>query len=190
MTSLSRLSGPPRAFEYATDFKSGSQRFAYVPNTAPWLVASPIHDDSPPQRKLSKKRSKKHKNHRSKSHKKHRKHRIGAYILQLIGFICLVVAAIKSFEPLTGVGFTLILIGYSRSTEKAALSSKSGTVKGFLITISYANTDISKDRKKERGTKHNENENARDRGNKEVKGQDLEMESEWVRSFETLSIRS
>lgn len=52
------------------------------------------------------------KHQRSKGHRKRRKQHLGAYILQIIGLICLVLAAVKAFEPLTGVGFTLVMVGY------------------------------------------------------------------------------
>ena len=188
MNSLSGLSSAPRSFDYATDFKAGSQTFAYVPNTTPWLVASPVSDDDRKQRRSPGKRSKKSKKHRTKSHRKRSKHRIGAYILQLIGFICLVLAAIKSFEPLTGVGFTLILIGYNKSSEKVALASKSSNLETYPRKTAHAGTDISENRK-EKGTKDGKTKKERDHGIVEVKGQNLEMENEWVRSFESLSIR-
>lgn len=79
-----------------------------------------------PEAKISKKRSKKHSKARSKkSHdKKSRKHRLAAYILQVIGLICLVLAAIKSFEALAGIGFMLVLMGHDSKVKKAVLGSK------------------------------------------------------------------
>lgn len=59
------------------------------------------HDDN--------KRKKKHtKNRRHRS----KKHKFAAYILQCIGVLCLVLAALKSFEPLAGIGFALVMMGY------------------------------------------------------------------------------
>jgi hypothetical protein len=77
--------------------------------------------------KAGKSKRKKHSKHHSRSHKKkrNRKHEIGAYVLQLIGVLCLVLAAMRSFEPLAGIGFTLVVIGYDgKRREGSSLSSK------------------------------------------------------------------
>ena len=47
------------------------------------------------------------------------------YILQVIGLLCFILAAVKSFEPLTGVGFTLVLIGYNKNAKKESRIRKS-----------------------------------------------------------------
>lgn len=76
--------------------------------SAPWLL-QPSADTSTTRK--SRKSSKRHHSRRRKKERS-RKSRLGAYVLQLIGLVCLVLAAVKSFEPLTGVGFTLIVMGY------------------------------------------------------------------------------
>lgn len=122
MSGLSGPSGLPKPFQYPPSFGTGNQPLGLVPNAVPWVAASPVSDDDSTQRGHRGKRSKRTKKHRSKSHKKHRKHYVASYALQLIGFICLILAAVKAFEPLAGVGLTLVLVGYDR---KRAVASKS-----------------------------------------------------------------
>lgn len=63
-----------------------------------------------------------HENRKGRSkrrqHKSRRKQRYGAYIVQMIGVLCLVLAAFEGFEPLTGVGFTLVIVGFKGGVEK------------------------------------------------------------------------
>ena len=104
----------------ASPFTPQSQQQPLIPpafnplesyTASPWLLPQP--SPSSIKSKKSKHRSKRHKKDKKKKHhKQHKKQRLGAYILQFIGLICLVLAAVKAFEPLTGVGFTLVIVGY------------------------------------------------------------------------------
>lgn len=79
---------------------------------------------SPAVRDTNKRKSRRSRKHRSKKSKKRRNRRVHGYVLQMIGIACLVLAAIKAFEPLTGVGFTLILIGYNTNAKKSSRVGK------------------------------------------------------------------
>lgn len=124
MNGLSGFSAPPKSFDYNHGFAFSAQGFGELYDTTPWLPDSTVSDDRSELRRKSGKRSKRTKKHRSKSHKKYQKHQIGAYILQAIGLVCLVLAAIKSFEPLAGVGFTLVLIGHNKGLGKMSEAGK------------------------------------------------------------------
>lgn len=100
MSGLSTSPGIPQHQQQAAFTPDWQLQSNLLDATAPFLLDSPGEDT-----KSSRRRSK----HR---HKKRRKQRLGAYILQIIGLICLVLAAVKAFEPLTGVGFTLVMVGY------------------------------------------------------------------------------
>lgn len=88
------------------------------------------NDERRSDRRL-KKRSKKSKKKHSKSHKKEKSHLIQGYILQVIGILCLILAAVKSFEPLTGVGFTLVLVGCNENSRKKRRSGQCHEIKFF-----------------------------------------------------------
>lgn len=82
------------------------------PNVEPLHIDIDTMSPWPPSSK-EERPSKHHHRHSRKRHKKRsKKHRLGAYMIQLIGLICLVMAGIKAFEPLIGVGFTLVIVGY------------------------------------------------------------------------------
>lgn len=90
--------------------------------------------------RLKTSRSKHNRKHKHKYAPKKHKHRssrswkrqFAAYTLQLIGALCLVLAALKAFEPLAGVGFTLVVIGYDggRSLKKRRKGTEGGGILG------------------------------------------------------------
>lgn len=84
------------------------------PLDVPWLpdALEPARDLRPG------KRSNHHSSKKSKKKRRKRRQRLGTYALQLIGLLCLVLAALKGFEPLTGVGFTFVMIGYKQGLGK------------------------------------------------------------------------
>lgn len=79
-------------------------------------------------RKQKKAKTKKHHSSRhSKRSKKHRSRsrKFAAYVVQLIGVLCLILAALHSFEPLAGIGFTLVVIGYdSRKLRQGPIAGR------------------------------------------------------------------
>lgn len=87
---------------------------------ATWLTPPPLGPGPDSSDRKSKRHSRRDRGKTSKKHKKQRSRRqlIAAYFLQLIGLICLVLAAVKAFEPLTGVGFTLVIMGYRAGVGK------------------------------------------------------------------------
>ena len=114
------LPAAPKEFAYIPYDKPASQSFDTPPVASPWLNSWPVAEKSSHERR-HKRHSKKRSKHRSK---KHRKSQFAAYLLQFIGLICLIMAAVKAFEPLTGVGFTMVLIGYDRGLKKKLLPGK------------------------------------------------------------------
>lgn len=170
MARFSGLSSAPGTFEYGPEFRPGTQGFTKLHHTAPWLVASPGFNNTP-SRSDSRKRSKrKAKKHRSKSHKKRRKQQIGAYVLQLIGLICLVLAGVKSFEPLTGVGFTLVLIGYKKTS---LLAGKSLGHQSIANKSAHDKTGYMEKDKKETRSNHRSKRMGYERGTMETDRRDL-----------------
>ena len=125
LSGLSGPSGPPTVLHYVPQAKIHPSNIATGDNIIPWTDKSSTAVTGSTTKKRHEKASKKRSKHRSKSHKKEPKDRMGAYILQLIGLICLIVAAVKCFEPLTGVGFSLILIGYNKGLKKTSVAGKS-----------------------------------------------------------------
>ena len=119
---------PPKAFEYIPNINFGTPILDNSASTYLWPASDPT------SRSKSKKRSKKHSKHRSKSHKAPTEHHIGAYVLQVIGVLCLILAAVRSFEPLTGVGFTLVLIGYNQGLKKTEIP---GTFKPIRLCFRH-----------------------------------------------------
>ncbi|KAK3703071.1 hypothetical protein LTR37_014682 [Vermiconidia calcicola] len=122
LSGLSGPSGPPTVLHYVPQAKIHPSNIATGDNIIPWTDKSSTAVTGSTTKKRHEKASKKRSKHRSKSHKKEPKDRMGAYILQLIGLICLIVAAVKCFEPLTGVGFSLILIGYNKGLKKTSVA--------------------------------------------------------------------
>jgi hypothetical protein len=112
-------------FQYGPEVESPIQTIQWQDAGPVLKVESRLQET---ESKADKSKRKKHRKHHSRSHKKkrNRKHKVGAYILQLIGVLCLVLAALRSFEPLAGIGFTLVVIGYDGNRrERSSLSSKS-----------------------------------------------------------------
>jgi hypothetical protein len=124
MTGLSGNPGPPKPFEYTSYYNFWTPEFGKLYNEdllSPNYGAS--SDESMPERRRTKRTKKARKKH-SKSSKRKREHRIEGYVLQVIGLLCFILAAVKSFEPLTGVGFTLVLIGYNKNIKKESRIGK------------------------------------------------------------------
>lgn len=110
---------PPTTFAYIPKASYETQNFNGIKIASPSSISWTASETSSKQ----KRNSKRHSTHRSKSSKHHSKRRIGAYLLQIIGLICLVMAAVKSFEPLTGAGITLVLVGYRELDNSSAPGS-------------------------------------------------------------------
>jgi hypothetical protein len=118
---------PPNPYQGLPAFEplhAGVKTFSYPAPLTVLPGQQDDGDDAAPSRKRGDK-SKRSKRH-SKPHKKrNRKHENGAYVLQLIGVLCLVLAAVRCFEPLAGIGFTLVVIGYdSKVLTKGGLKGK------------------------------------------------------------------
>lgn len=99
----------PSIFDHTTNLVPAYPHLIQDPEHPSWqLHPVPGQDHRPRKTKKKQHHSKKHrsKNQRSK------KHKFAAYVVQLIGVLCLILAALKSFEPLAGIGFTLVVIGY------------------------------------------------------------------------------
>jgi hypothetical protein len=129
--SATRLNHGPATMQDLPRFQYGPQVESPI-QTIQWQDAGPLLQIEPRLQetgsKTEKSKRKKHRKHHSRSHKKkrNRKHEIGAYVIQLIGVLCLVLAAMRSFEPLAGIGFTLVVIGYDgKRRERNSLSSES-----------------------------------------------------------------
>ena len=179
---LSGLPTQQKTFEYNPNFGFQNLGIDYTTNAAPSQAL-----DKQPSRKDLRKRSKKEKKRRSKLAKKDSKSRIAAYILQLLGFFCLVLAAVKSFEPLTGVGLTLILIGYKR-IDSGAEVGKSSLLSTSLGIQADVEADLSKGIKQERIHKDGSKKTERipdDVGKEKL---DLDLEDEWVLISEDLLV--
>ncbi len=108
----SSLSTGPSVFDQSTTFAPAYPDLIHDSKHPSWQL-----DPVPAQDQRTRKTKKKH---HSRKHKKHRskKHKFAAYIVQLIGVLCLILAALKSFEPLAGIGFTLVVIGYDSKKLK------------------------------------------------------------------------
>lgn len=110
---MSLSSSPPSSYSY-----DPSTPYTLPPYYSNLLFDSPPPPDLwPPQPSEKKKPKRRRKKHKSRQ-------RWSNYIVQLIGLICLVVAAIKGFEPLMGVGFTMVMVGY----KGESFSGKSGKI--------------------------------------------------------------
>ena len=122
--------GPPKPFEYSSYHNYWVPQINQLYNED---LLSPNYglsdDESTPERRSTKRKKKSKKKH-SESSRRKPEHRIEGYILQVIGILCFILAAVKSFEPLTGVGFTLVLIGYNKNVKKNLRVGKSAVV-GF-----------------------------------------------------------
>ena len=117
MTGLSGIPNAPESFNYKSHHIWAPQLSGLLGDEllSPDYI-SPDEDSQPSRRR--RKRTKKPKRKHSRSSKTRRRHRLQGYILQVIGLLCFVLAAVKSFEPLTGVGFTLVIIGYNKNARK------------------------------------------------------------------------
>lgn len=122
---------------------------AQAPNALLPYTLTPAHYETliPHKRALSrfsetKDRSYAQQSKRKRTHHKPRdpgrskKHEFAAYILQCIGVLCLILAALKAFEPLAGAGFTLVMMGFKggkgmeRKAETKKGSSKENSDEG------------------------------------------------------------
>ena len=136
MSGFSGSPGLPKAFEYRTNYNVWVPELVGFHN--PDLV-SPKYDSSDDYsktRKRTTKRTKKAKKKHSRSSKRIEKYNLEGYILQIIGILCFILAAVKAFEPLTGVGFTLVLLGYNKNARKEA---RIGEANQQAICASQAN---------------------------------------------------
>ena len=178
VTRLSGLGPPAQPFSYIRDPNLGSQEYNALPDAGLWPHGSTSSGDNlSTSRKKSKRHSKKRSKHRSKSHKNNRKHRLGAYVLQLIGLFCLVLAAVKSFEPLTGVGFTLILIGYNdKKLKENALAGRSSFFYDTECLEADCKTDLFNRSQKKSESRSSGKRRERKRIKEEVEDVDSDME--------------
>ena len=136
MSAFSGSPGLPKASEYRTNYNVWVPELVGFHN--PDLV-SPKYDSSDDYsktRKRSRKRAKKAKKKHARSSKRIEKYRFEGYVLQIIGILCFILAAVKAFEPLTGVGFTLVLLGYNKNARK---ESRIGRTNHQAIFASQAN---------------------------------------------------
>lgn len=135
MTGLSSDTGSPKPFQYSSYHYFWTPELGRLYNED---LLSPNYgissDESMPRRRST--RTKKTRKKHSKSAKRKRERRIEGYILQVIGLLCLILAAVKSFEPLTGVGFTLVLIGYNKNAKKESRIGKSLTMDRPMVNHS------------------------------------------------------
>ena len=125
MSELPGLSGLPKPIVYKTNYNIWVPELAGLHVSDHLLPNYDSSDDNSNRKKRTAKRSKKDKKKHSRSSKRMRQYGLEGYILQVIGMLCFVLAAIKAFEPLTGVGFTLVLIGYNKNARKEARVGKS-----------------------------------------------------------------
>lgn len=113
--------GQPYTYLTPPGFKLEPDLLVDTATPPSWLLDS--SENRP--RKSSKHHSRKKDKKKRKSKKKQRrKQQIGAYVVQLIGLICLVLAAFKGCEPLTGVGFTLVIVGYKGGLGEGGVGSE------------------------------------------------------------------
>ena len=94
----------------------------------------------------------------------------------------------KSFEPLTGVGFTLILIGYNRSSKKASLEGTLNAIESCLGIAADAETDFFADDKKEASSKRSSRKERR-QGDVEMKQRAPDLGDVRALKFERLLIK-
>lgn len=116
MSGLTNLGPIPKQQSFNTPYFNPNPDLL-LNSAAPWLLPSPGTNSK-------KSSSKHHKKKQKQKKKKHRKQQLGAYMLQLIGVLCLILAAIKAFEPLTSVGFTLVIVGYRAGLGEGVVAGK------------------------------------------------------------------
>ena len=117
MSGLSGNTGLPKPFNI------NSHHFMWTPERSGLLDDDWVHlnYDSPVEehsqaRQSARTRGQKKK--RSRKPKTKRASHFHGYVLQVIGLLCFILAAVKLYEPLTGIGFTLILLGYNKNAKK------------------------------------------------------------------------
>jgi hypothetical protein len=118
MSGFSGSPGLPKAFEYRQHYNVWVPELVGFHNSDLVLPNYESSDDNSNTKKRTSKRTKKGKKKHSRSSKRTRNYGFEGYILQVIGILCFILAAVKAFEPLTGVGFTLVLIGYNKNAKK------------------------------------------------------------------------
>ena len=117
MSGLSSNPGLPKAFD------GNSNYLVWTPELSGLLDDDWVHLDyeapAEHRRHTSRKaRTKRSKEKRSTRSRNKRAGHLHGYVLQVIGLVCFILAAVKSYEPLTGIGFTLILLGYNKNASK------------------------------------------------------------------------
>lgn len=118
MTGVSSAPGPPDTFGYSSIYNNWTPELnQLLKGDHADLNYQSLDDDRQPSTR-SKKRSKQSKTKHTKRSKPKRRSHIHGYLLQIIGVVCFILAAIKSYEPLTGIGFTLVVLGYNKNAKK------------------------------------------------------------------------
>ena len=103
---------------------------------------------------------------------------MAAYLLQLIGVICFILAAIKSFEPLIGVGFTLVLIGYDKKSRNMSLTGMLHGATHYEEGRADRMIDLFKESDKHSGSNESKSTSKKKKKRREVKVEEVESETD------------
>lgn len=186
MSGLSGSSGLPKTFEFKSNYNLWVPELAGLHSSDLVFPKYESLDESPKTKKT--KKTKKSKKKQSRPLKRHNQYIPEGYVLQVIGILCFILAAVKAFEPLTGVGFTLVLLGYNKNAKKKARVGRSDR----LAAKSQDGTDVVVDlrhNKRDRSTEKEEDKKRTKRKHQSEKGEEVktidcvesieEIESGW-----------